>query len=469
MSQPTDRPGLELDLDSAQRKKLSHAALQLIERMLEHRDRAPIFAPTPASRVDQMLQAPPEDGIPAADVLDRLREAAQCGWSKLHGGDLAFIPSSGLYSGAIAALLASGLHVFTGAAFEVPALIALEESVLRWFAGLMGLPPTAEGVLLSGGSLANQTAIACACDAGRFDATHGVAYLGERAHHSLHKAFHLCGIPSASVRSIPARSGAGIDTDALREQIQRDRKAGLRPWLVVGVAGSTDTGSIDDLQTLAAIAADAGAWFHVDAAYGGMFALTGRGAERLRGIGAADSITVDAHKGLQLPYGVAALLVREPGALARTHSGAGAYMRDVPRWPGLPHYFERGPELSRPYRGLLVWLPLQLHGVARFREVLDRSLDLAAQAASRLRAMEGIELLQDPQLSITVFRAAGGDAATQAILEAINESGQFHVSSTMLGGRAAIRLAFLHARTGQAQLEGLLQIIETAAGSSRPS
>src|SRR5258708_1961568 len=216
MSQPTDRPGLELDLDSAQRKKLSHAALQLIERMLEHRDRAPIFAPTPASRVDQMLQAPPEDGIPAADVLDRLREAAQCGWSKLHGGDLAFIPSSGLYSGAIAALLASGLHVFTGSAFEAPALIALEESVLRWFAGIMGLPRTAEGVLLSGGSLANQTAIACARDSGRFDAARGVAYVGERAHHSLRKAIHLCGVPAAGVRSIPALAGSRLDAGPRR-------------------------------------------------------------------------------------------------------------------------------------------------------------------------------------------------------------------------------------------------------------
>jgi len=465
MSQATDRPGLELDPDAAQRKELSEAALQLLEHMLEGRDRAPMFVPTPPSQIDQMLRAPQEQGVCVADALARLQQAAQVGWSKLHGGDLAFIPSAGLYSGAIAALLASGLHVFTGSAFEAPALIALEESVLRWFAGIMGLPRTAEGVLLSGGSLANQTAIACARDSGRFDAARGVAYVGERAHHSLRKAIHLCGVPAAGVRSIPALAGARIDTGALRNQIEHDRAAGLRPWLVVGVAGSTDTGSIDDLQALSAIASDAGAWFHVDAAYGGMFMLTGRGAQRLRGIGAADSITVDAHKGLLLPYGVAALLVREPGALARAHSGAGAYMRDVPRSPGLPHYFERGPELTRPFRGLLVWLPLQLHGVARFREALDRSLDLAERAAGRLRSMAGIELLQDPELSITVFRATAGDAATQRLLEAINGSGQFRVSSTTLEGRTAIRLAFLHARTGQAELDRLLQIVAKAAGS----
>jgi aromatic-L-amino-acid decarboxylase len=332
----------------------------------------------------------------------------------------------------------------------------------------MGLPHTAEGVLVSGGSIANQTAIACARDAGRFDATLGVAYVGERVHHSLHKALRLSGIPGAGVRTIPAFDDARIDTGALRAQIERDRAAGLRPWLVVGVAGGTDTGSIDDLPALSQIARDAGAWLHVDAAYGGMFMLTARGAGRLRGLERADSITVDAHKGLQLPYGVAALLVRESGALARTHSGAGAYMRDVPQALGLPHYFERGPELTRPYRGLLARVPLSLHGVGRFREVLDRSLDLAATAAVRLRAVDGIEVLQEPELSIAVFRARAGDVATQAILEAINASGQLRVSSTTLQRRTAIRLAFLHTRTGWAELDRLLQIVEAAVGMPAP-
>jgi aromatic-L-amino-acid/L-tryptophan decarboxylase len=464
MSKWPDRPGLELDPDKHERRKLAEVALRLLERQLERRDNEPIFVPTPGASIDLMLRPPPEDGAEITEVLGQLQAVAQLGWSKLQGGDLAFIPSSGLYTGVIAAMLASGLHAFTGSAHESPALVALEESVLRWLAGLMGLPHTAEGVLLSGGSLANQTAIACARDAGRYDASTGVAYVGERVHHSLYKAFRLCGVPASGVRTIPALPDARIDVAALRAQIERDRAAGLRPWLVVGVAGSTDTGSIDELPTLASIASDLGAWFHVDAAYGGMFRLTARGAERLLGLEAADSITVDAHKGLLLPYGVAALLVREPGALARTHAGSGAYMRDVPQAQSLPHYFERGPELTRPYRGLLVWLPLQLHGVARFREVLDRSLDLAAQAARQLRTIDGIEVIQDPSLSIAVFRAAEGDGATHAILDAINDSGQLRVSSTKLQRRTAIRLAFLHVRTGQAELDRLLGIVEHAMG-----
>jgi aromatic-L-amino-acid decarboxylase len=160
-----------------------------------------------------------------------------------------------------------------------------------------------------------------------------------------------------------------------------------------------------------------------------------------------------------LPYGVGALLVRERGALARAHRGSAPYLRDVPEAAGLPNYFERGPELTRPFRGLLVWLPLQLHGVAAFRAALDRALDLAADAAERLRVLAGIELLQAPPLSITVFRARAGDAATEALHAALNASGCLHVSSTVLGGSTWLRLAFLNPRSGPAEIDAVLRIV----------
>lgn len=450
---------MPLEPDAAARHGLAAAALALIERRLAQRDGAPIFAAPAAAATAAMLVPPAERGRDVADVLGQLDAAAAGGWSKRHGGDMAFIPSGGLYSGSIAALLASGLQAFTGTAFESPALVALEESVLRWFAGLMGLPAAAEGLLLSGGSLANQTAVVCAREQPGFDRARGTVYLSERAHHSLPKALHLCGLPAHHVRRIATDAGFRIDIDALRRQVAQDLAAGLRPGLVIGVAGSTDCGSIDDLDALAAIAAEHGAWFHVDAAYGGLFMLTERGRNRLRGIDRADSVTVDAHKGLMLPYGVAALLVRQPGALAAAHGGGGEYLRDVPAVPGLPDYFERGPEMTRPFRGLLVWLPLQLHGVAAFRAELDRCLDLAEHAAAALQALPGIELVQAPSLSIVAFRARHGDAATARLLDALNGSGRFHVSSTVLAGRTAIRLALLHPRTTSAVVDDLVRCV----------
>jgi len=438
--------GLALDMPAAERHKLLDAAGALLDQLRERVDTSPIFSETSPELLERITLPPPEAAVPVALVLDRLRDAASAGWSKAHGGSLAFIPNGGLFSGALAALLAAGINPFTGAAFESPALVGLEEGVLRWLAGLFGLPPVAEGVLLSGGSMANQTAVACARRRA-FDAARSRVYLSDRAHHSLHKALYLSGVPEHCVVSVPSVQGQRIDIGTLAAQLQSDVASGLQPWMVVGVAGSTDTGSIDDLQALAALCRQHDAWFHVDAAYGGMFVLTERGASRLNGIALADSIAVDAHKGLMLPYGVGALLVRRPGVLAEAHSGSGNYMRDVAPVPGLPHYLERGPELTRPFRGLLVWLPLQLHGVGEFRSALNRCLDLAVEAAKRMRSIRGLVVLTEPELSIVAFRAMRGDAQTDRILHAINQSGEFQVSSTTLEGHTYIRLAFLHFRT----------------------
>jgi aromatic-L-amino-acid/L-tryptophan decarboxylase len=466
IDKPTTGPtALPLEMSATERHQLLDVAGALLDQLRERVDTSPIFSASPPELFERITEPPREGGAPPAEVFDRLRVAASVGWNKAHGGSLAFIPNGGLFSGAVAALLSAGINPFTGAAFEAPALVALEESVLRWLAGLFGLPPATEGVLLSGGSIANQTAVACARHQG-FDAARSRAYLSERAHHSLHKALHLSGIPEHCVVSVPSVGGQRIDIEALSSQVQFDVASGLHPWMIVGVAGSTDTGAIDDLKALAALCRQHGAWFHVDAAYGGMFVLTERGASRLQGIDLADSITVDPHKGLMLPYGVGALLVSRPGVLAKSHAGAGNYMRDVPQIPGLPHYFERGPELTRPFRGLLVWLPLQLHGVGAFRVVLNRSLDLAVEAAHRLRSIPGIVVLVEPELSITAFRAVRGDLMTERILAAINQSGKFQVSSTTLGGCTYIRLAFLHLSTTSEAIAELVAITVGVVGTS---
>jgi aromatic-L-amino-acid decarboxylase len=451
---------MELVPGPAQRQALVERAHRLVEAMEARHDSADIFAATPDAAVTSLLRPPGERSQPAEDVLALLTQAAGYGWDKSQGGDLAYIPSGGLFSGAIAAWLASAIHAFTGAAFEAPALVAIEEGVLRWAAGTLGMPDDAEGILLSGGSLANQTAIVCAREYGRVGPLPRV-YLTPRLHHSVHKGLRLSGIPDAEARPIPADHHNRIDIPALRDQLTRDRAEGIQPWLLVAAGGDTDTGAVDPLPELADLCAEHGIWLHVDAAYGGFFALTGRGSERLRGIDRADSVTIDAHKSLFLPYGVGGLLVKRPGALARAHAADGAYLRDVEDIELLPHYFERGPENTRPFRGLLMWLPLQLHGVAAFRETLDRMLDLAADAADRLRRIPGIEVPRDPELSIALFRATAGDEATQRLLDTINTSGRFHVSSTTIDGRVTIRLAFLHPRSGRDLLDELVALVES--------
>jgi aromatic-L-amino-acid decarboxylase len=219
--------------------------------------------------------------------------------------------------------------------------------------------------------------------------------------------------------------------------------------MVVGTAGTTDTGTIDPLPEISEIAGSAEAWFHVDAAYGGFFQLTERGRDRLDGISGADSITVDAHKSLFLPFGVGGLLVRDTKSLIDAHEGHGSYMQDV-AGQELPHYFALGPELTRPNRGLAVWLPLHLHGIARFRDELDRMLDLAEWAADEIGNVPEIELLCDPDLSVVAFSSIEGDEASKRIVEHLNSSRDVHVSSTTIDDRLIVRLAFLSHRTTEA-------------------
>ncbi len=464
-SQQLNSPPLEMS--DPQRAQLIAGAIEVLERLRTRRTSAPMYTPTPSELISGLQRPPAETGGSLSEILQTLDTAACCGWQKAHPGDLSYIPTGGLFSGVVAALLSAGLNAFTGAAFEAPALVSIEEGVLKWLAHVLGMPAEAEGVLLSGGSLANQTAIVCARGRG-FDAGRSRVYLCGNAHHSIHKALALCGIPDQCVCPVSAGADQRMDVEALSDNIARDRGRGLNPWLIVGTGGSTDIGAVDDLEALSTLSRSNGAWLHVDAAYGGMFVLTERGTERLKGLSSADSITVDAHKGLMLPYGVAALLVRHRGALAKAHSGTGSYMRDVPQIAGVPHYFERGPELTRPYRGLLVWLPLHLHGIAAFRTALDRSLNLAEEAARRLRSIAGIQVFGEPQLSIVAFRG-GDDTVTQAILTAIHASGKVHVSSTLLAGRMFVRLAFLNPATGPREIDCVVQAAESVLRPARSS
>jgi aromatic-L-amino-acid decarboxylase len=237
--------------------------------------------------------------------------------------------------------------------------------------------------------------------------------------------------------------------------------------MVVATAGTTDTGSIDPLAECADVADRHDLWFHVDAAYGGFFALTDRGRSLLAGIERADSITIDAHKSLLVPYGVGGLLVADGRALVEAHEGRGAYMQDVVDDPRVPDYFALGAELSRPYRGLDIWLPLHIHGVDAFRAELDRMLDLARRAAARLRGVPGIELAVQPTLSIVGFRCSTGNADTAEVLARLNHSGEVHVSSTTVDDRLTLRLAFLNHRTSIAIADRAVEIVAEAVAELR--
>jgi aromatic-L-amino-acid/L-tryptophan decarboxylase len=468
-------PARSLDLSG---DELRRAVETVLDRLAPYLDSLPQQAAadtTGGIALARSLVAPqPELPRPLHEVLDLLFERAiPCSFNTAGPGYFAYIPGGGIPWAAVADLIAGVVNRYTGVFAASPALAQLETNVLAWFAALAGYPTTARGLLTSGGSLANLTALVTARrERLPEDFLAGTLYASDQAHHSVRKAAMLAGFPPASLRSIATDGCFRLRLDLLAESVESDRRAGRQPFLVVANAGSTNSGAVDPLPQLADFCARQGLWLHVDAAYGGFFLLTERGRQRLAGIERADSIVLDPHKSLFLPYGTGALLVRDGAALHRAHSVTAAYMPPLSNDADLIDFCEMSPELSRPFRGLRVWLPMQILGAAAFRQALDEKLDLAHWAVERLRAMPQVEILAEPELSLFAFRLApaaltGDGAALDALnrrwLDRVNARQRVHLTATRLGDAFALRLCVLSFRTHLERLEqGLEDLRETA-------
>jgi aromatic-L-amino-acid decarboxylase len=420
------------------------------------------------------LAAPmPEHGRPLADVLAVLFDrAVPTSFNTAGPGYLAYIPGGGLLHAAVADFVADAVNRYTGVWLAAPGLVQLETNVVRWLARMVGYPDGALGILTSGGSLANFSAIVAArADRLPERFLDGTLYVSDQVHHSVQKAARLAGFPADAVRVVATDSRFRMRLDRLEDAVLGDRAGGRLPFLVVGSGGTTNTGAVDDLSALAAFADRHGLWFHVDAAYGGFFALTERGRRALAGMERADSITLDPHKGLFLPYGTGALLVRDVATLRRPHATEGAYLPTMQEADEFVDYCQLSPELSRPFRGLRLWLPFQLLGVAAFREALDEKLDLATAAAERLRAMPGMEIVAEPELSTVAFRAvwpglgvAETNARNRELLHAVNRRRRVYLTGTTVDDRFLLRICVLSFRTHRDRIEqGLADIRDARA------
>jgi aromatic-L-amino-acid decarboxylase len=256
----------------------------------------------------------------------------------------------------------------------------------------------------------------------------------------------------------------------LAQRLADDRAAGLVPFLLVVNAGTTNTGAVDDLDAAADLAAREGLWLHVDGAYGGFFVLTAEGRQAFRGIQRADSITLDPHKGLGLPYGTGSLLVRDPRKLRQANHASADYLQDMQEDEARIDFSELSPELTRPFRGLRIWLPLKLHGIEPFRAHLEEKLALARLALVGLREIPFLEIVAEPQLSILAFRLnqeglepAALDDLNRRFLDRINAMQRIYLSPTLLDGRYVLRIAVLSVRTHRDRiLQGLEDIREAA-------
>ena len=422
----------------------------------------------------------PREGRPYEELLDLLfTRVIPKSFNTAGPGYLAYIPGGGLPHAAVASLIAESTNRYVGVFAAAPGLAQIEANVVRWFCEMVGYPASAGGILTTGGSLSTFSALVTARrEKLPEDFLKGTLYVSDQAHHSIQKAAMLAGFPEGNVREIPADSRFRIRLDSLAETIAQDRREGFAPFFVVGNAGTTNTGAVDDLAGLAALAERERLWFHADGAYGGFFVLTDRGRQVLAGLSRADSIALDPHKSLFLPYGTGSLLVRDPGTLKRAHALSADYMPSMQEDPDLVDFNLISPELSRDWRGLRVWLPLKMHGIEPFRRNLDEKLDLAAEAAAQLRAIPGIEILAEPQLSIVAFRWNRGGLADEELnplnrelMARINARQRVYLTGTMLRDTFAIRICVLSFRTHAERMrEGLddirAAVLETESGTS---
>jgi aromatic-L-amino-acid decarboxylase len=350
-------------------------------------------------------------------------------------------------------------------------LVQLEANVLDWFRSWMGFPAETRGLLTSGGSMSGFNAVLCAREHHLGDDIRaGVAYTSTQVHHSVGKAARMAGIFPDRVRSLPVDAAFRLRVEALAAAIRADRARGLRPFLVVSTAGTTNTGAVDPLDEVGDLCQAEGLWHHVDGAYGAFFHMCEDLRPLLSGLARADSLTLDPHKGLFMPYGIGALLVRNGASLRQAHAVTADYLPETPDPEEFYDPSQYGPELSRGFPGLRVWLCLKLFGAARFRAALAEKRAFALDACERIARLPGIVMVAPPQLSLFAFhltwpgaRPGEENEATRMLVERVTRRGRVMLTTCSVEGRVLARVCVLSFRTRQAQIDACVEDVAAEA------
>ncbi len=462
---------LEMDAEA-----MRHAGYRVVDWLIDRHTAmrsSPLGRELKREETEHLLREPmPEEASSFGRVFEEYAAKVAPNAVPLdHPRFFAFIPSAPNFVAVLADALVAGTNVFAGTWLESSGPSQVELIVLDWFKQMLGLPQSAGGVLVSGGSVANLTALAAARRAILNDDTsHAVVYFSNQTHASVDRALRVLGFREGQIRRIATRGDLRCDTVALARTLAVDRANGLKPFAVVGNAGTTNTGAVDPLAEMAEVARREGLWFHVDAAYGGFAALTERGRRQLAGIEQADSVVLDPHKWFYCPFEVGCVLVRDARRLRETFRILPDYMRDVVREEREINFCDYGVQLTRSFRALKVWMTVKTFGARRLREVLDQCLDLAEYGAQLFARSPRLEILAPPQLAVFVFRYVPEKIPVtdrEAFLNRFNERLQdriiagreLMISSTRLGERFVLRFCVLNHRTRKDDVRAAFDLI----------
>jgi aromatic-L-amino-acid/L-tryptophan decarboxylase len=440
-----------LEPDSDARRALGGQALDHALNFLDQVETAPSLRP--AAEVFSRPLDPEftEEGRDAASVLDYVGACIERpGIATTSPRFMGYIPGGGLFQSALGDMLAAASNKYSGFAPAAPGAVRIENACTQWLASVIGYPSEAAGTLTSGGSMANLTAIVAAREAADADAG-GAVYLTRFAHHCIDKALHIAGRARSPRRIIATDANYRMSIEALEQALEEDRRNGVRPWLVVASAGTVDTGSVDPLPKIADLCRRYGAWFHVDGAYGGLFALCDEGGALLKGIEQADSVALDPHKTLFLPYGTGAALVRDGKLLLDAFSASADYISPFSETDVGPSPSDLSPELTRHFRALRLWLPLQMAGIAAFRAAQAEKLALARYFHARLSELDGWDPGPPPDLSVVAFhylpKSGDVDEFNERLMRHVQQEGRVMMSGTRIDGSYRLRCAILCFRT----------------------
>jgi aromatic-L-amino-acid decarboxylase len=450
----TDTLGLETD----EMRRLGYWVVDRVVEHFEHAGDGPAIRASPAEELRTALGGPvpetPGDPIEAMQVL------VDVALANMQHGDhpryFARVPGPSSYAGVLGEWLGTGFNAIASSWAGSSGPATVELVAVDWLRELLGLPVGTEGVLMSGGSLCNLTGLAAA----REEIGPGVAYLSDQTHASIPRALSALGFSAEDVRVLRSDEWLRLSTAAVSEAVHEDRRRGLSPRFIIATAGTTNTGAVDELEGLAELAAAERLWLHIDGAYGAPAALCPAGRDALRGLEQADSLVLDPHKWLFLPYDVGCLFVRRPGVLDRAFSMRPEYLADVQPATAEVNFGDRSLELTRRSRALKLWLMLKVYGAQRLRSALERCIGLAEYAQQQLESDPEWEVTTPAQLGIVTFtcpRWTAGDHAMRAA--AVASTGYAAVTSTRLRDRPALRLCTINPRTTEADIEQTLRLL----------
>ncbi|HWC06124.1 MAG TPA: aminotransferase class I/II-fold pyridoxal phosphate-dependent enzyme [Gemmatimonadota bacterium] len=455
-------------------RKLGYRVVDLlVDHWATLRDQ-PAGRRTGREELERLLrEPPPEDGRDPEEVLRRVEIDVLGNMGRVHHPRFfAFVPGPGNWIGVLGDLLAAGTNVFAGTWFEASGPAVVELVTVDWLRTWCGLPARAGGLFVSGGSMANLTALAVARRIALEDRVSGaVAYCSDQTHSAVDRAFAVLGFEHVQVRRLRSDDDQRLSIPALQDAIAADRSAGRRPFCVVANAGTTNTGAVDPLADVADLCQAEGIWMHADAAYGGAALLCERGRRELEGLERSDSLALDPHKWLFQPFEIGCVLVRDRRWLPTTFHVLPDYLRDVETRHGEVNFADYGIQLTRGFRALKLWMSIQVFGVAEFRRAVERGIENAERAEKLLRRAGVWRIVTPARMGVVTFTwsppgvpSAEAREATQGLVEAALEDGTTLISSTTLGGEPVLRICAINPRTTTADLETSVERLAELAG-----